>query len=243
MIKDMDVRTGLILLLIFYASFLGAGCARSSDEPAPDFVFETPVKSPHYVDNVPAHAAILPAVPINVIVNFDFDIISPSEIVITGPDNEVYSHGDILIDDNKLGMRVMMAADAPDGLYSVQYRACWPDGSCHDGSFQFAIDRSLESEFADLRGQSEVLINMSENRFEPQDIIIDAGTTVTWINNDPLEHYINTDPHPGHNYYPDKNSSALSTGETFTIELNVPGYYPYHCSAHPETMRAIIIVK
>ena len=115
------------------------------DEPAPDFVFETPVKSPHYVDNVPAHASILPAVPINVIVNFDFDIISPSEIVVTGPDNEVYSHGDILIDDNKLGMRVMMAADAPDGLYSVGYKAYWPDGSYHDGSFQFAIDKSNQN--------------------------------------------------------------------------------------------------
>jgi plastocyanin/methionine-rich copper-binding protein CopC len=215
----------------------------STDDPEVEFTFETPVKSPHYVDNVPAHAAVIPDVPINIVVNFDFDVIPPSEIVVTGQDSQVYSFGDTAIDDNKLGMRVMMDPESPDGKYQVDYKACWPDGSCHDGMFQFAIDRTLASAFTDLRGQSEITVNMENNSFELQDIIIDAGTTLTWINSDSVDHYINTDPHPGHNYYPDQNSRALAGGETYSITLNTPGYYPYHCSAHPETMKAVIIVR
>lgn len=211
--------------------------------PEVEITFELPVKSPHYVDNVPAHEAIIPAVPINVVVNFDFDVIALSEIVITGQDGQVYSYGETLIDENKLGMRVMMDPDSPDGKYSVEYKACWPDGSCHDGMFQFAIDRTLASAFTDLRGQSEIIISMENNRFDLQDIIIDAGTTLKWINNDPFDHYINTDPHPGHNYYPEQNSRALAEGESFSLTLNTPGYYPYHCSAHPDTMKAVIIVE
>lgn len=84
---------------------------------------------------------------------------------------------------------------------------------------------------------------MENNSFEPQDIITDAGTTLTWVNNDPVDHYINTDPHPGHNYYPEQNSSAFASGETYSITLDTPEYYPYHCSAHPETMEAVIVVK
>lgn len=257
----------LLLLILLLSAVLIAGCTGSDvaveegadeneiDESTPDIpeesivdpeveiAFETPVKSPHYVDNVPAHAAITPDVPINIVVNFDFDIIFPSEVVITGEDGQIYSFGDTAIDDNKLGMRVKMDPESPDGKYTVDYKACWPDGSCHDGMFQFAVDRTLASAFTDLRGQSEIIINMRNNSFELQDIIIDAGTTLTWVNNDPVDHYINTDPHPGHNYYPEQNSRALANGETYTLTLSTPGYYPYHCSAHPETMNAVIIVK
>ena len=215
----------------------------SVGKPGQDVEFKTPVKTPHYVDNVPAHASSIPAVPVNVVINFDFDVIPSSEIVITGPDGQIYSLGDTIIDDNKLGMRVMMDPESPEGLYTVEYSACWPDGSCHDGMFQFVIDKALSLGFIDLRGQSEVLIDMSHNNFDPQDIIIDAGTALTWINNDSVDHYINTDPHPGHNYYPEFNSRAIANGETYSVILDEPGYYPYHCSAHPATMTAIIIVE
>lgn len=257
--------TALILILF---AFLVSACSVSDtgieDEPAVEdievdtdsddpeepleetslsFVFETPVKSPHYVDNVPFHASVIPAVPVNVIVNFDFDVIPSSAIVITGQDGQVYSTGDTIIDDNKLGMRVMMEPDSPEGLYTVTYQACWPDGSCHEGMFQFAIDRSLLSEFEDLKGQPEIVVDMQHNYFEPEDIIIDVGTTITWVNNDTIDHYINTDPHPGHNYFPVHNSRSIAGGESFSLKFDQPGYYPYHCSAHPATMIATIIVE
>lgn len=210
---------------------------------AVEIEFDDPVKTPHYVDNVPAHASIIPAVPINVVINFDFDIISASEIKITGGDGQLYNSGDTLIDNNRLGMRIEMKPESPDGTYIVEYSACWPDGSCHEGMFQFAIDRSLRAGFTDLKGQQEIIIDMQNLMFDPQDIIINKGTTLKWINRETVEHYVNTDPHPGHNYFPDQNSTAITKDEIFSLIFDFPGYYPYHCSAHPETMKAVIIVE
>lgn len=211
--------------------------------PKKEINFENPVKTPHYVDNVPAHSEIIPAVPLNVVVNFNFDIVLPSEITIMDESLQIYSVGETIIDENKLGMRVKMQNDAPEGLYTVEYKACWPDGSCHEGMFQFAIDKTIASDFSDLRGQSNVVINMKNQKFEPQDIIINKGTIVTWTNQENIEHYVNTDPHPGHNYFFEQNSAVLYLGDSFSLQFNNPGYYPYHCSVHPETMRAIIIVE
>jgi hypothetical protein len=36
-------------------------------------------------------------------------------------------------------MSTDLPADAGAGLYLVKYTACWPDGSCHDGQFAFAV--------------------------------------------------------------------------------------------------------
>lgn len=213
------------------------------DMMAGEIVFEDPVKTPHYVENIPEHGSIIPAVPVNIVINFNFDLGPGSDIEILGEDGNNYDIGDVEIDDNKLGMRKKMDSQSPDGLYVVKYKACWPDGSCHDGSFQFYIDSSKREDFQDMKGQTGVTVDMVNITFDPAYIIIDEGTTITWVNKDSAAHYINTDPHPGHNYYPDQNSSSLTKGDEYSVTFDMPGYYPYHCSAHPVSMRGTIIVE
>jgi methionine-rich copper-binding protein CopC len=102
--------------------------------------FENPVKSAHYVGNTPQHAETLNYVPGSVAVNFNFDLAAPSSIAISqnGAD---YGQGETIIGDDKLVLMRNMNPDAPDGTYTVNYKACWPDGSCHDGSFQFEVKK------------------------------------------------------------------------------------------------------
>ena len=90
-----------------------------------------------------------------VIVEVNFDLHEDSEIIIES-DGKQYNSGDVTIDENNLTLRVGMDPESPDGLYKVSYSACWPDGSCHEGSFEFAIDRNLSEDFTDLRGTKEV---------------------------------------------------------------------------------------
>ena len=206
------------------------------------FTFTTPKKSAHYESNTPVHGAVLAGVPTNVVIDFNFDLAPPSEIKIE-KDGRNYGFGETVIDQNKLAMRRNMASDAPDGLYTVSYNACWPDGSCHDGSFQFAIDRTKSGEFEDMTSQSEVTVKLSQIMFEPQNIKISKGTKVTWVNNDSVEHYVNTDSHPAHTYFPQQNSQALKNGDTYSITFETAGIYPYHCSAHAQTMAGSIIVE
>jgi plastocyanin len=157
-------------------------------------------------------------------------------------DDKEYGQGDTTIDNNKLSMRRGFASDAPNGIYMVIYKACWPDQSCHDGSFEFAVDRSKASGYENMQNKKEVTIHMSEIMFAPKNILISPGTKVTWVNDEEVEHYVNTDSHPAHTYYPIQNSRSLVKGAGYSATFDKPGAYPYHCSSHANTMIGNIIV-
>ena len=208
---------------------------------AMEITFGGAKKSAHYETNTPAHGSILAAAPVNVVIDFNFDLAAPSAISIT-KDGKEYGRGETIIDTNRLSMRRSFAADAPDGLYKVEYKACWPDRSCHDGNFEFAIDRSGVSSYENMQGKKEVTIRMSEIMFTPKNIVITLGTKVIWINDENVEHYVNTDSHPAHTYHPAQNSRSLAKGASYSVIFDKPGAYPYHCSAHAGTMVGNIVV-
>lgn len=218
-----------------------------SQEPASqaesaEFSFANPKKGAHFESSTPAHTSILAAAPHEVVIDFNFDLASNSTIVIE-KDGRDYGEGNTSVDANKLGLRRQMDTDAPDGLYTVKYNGCWPDRTCHDGHFQFAIDRTRASTYQDFRSQNEVTIKMSEIKFQPMNIRIKAGTKVTWVNDDSVEHYVNTDSHPAHSHVPDFNSRALGRGESYSHTFREIGAVPYHCSAHAADMTGTILVE
>ena len=128
-------------------------------------------------------------------------------------------------------------------MYTVKYTACWPDKSCHEGHSQFAVDRSSAGAYVDWRNQADVEIKMSEIAFKPRNVRVSRGTRVTWVNDEDVAHYVNTDAHPSHTYYPLQNSKVLARGERFSLAFDTPGIYPYHCSAHASVMGGSIIVE
>ena len=205
--------------------------------------FDRPKKSAHYESNTPAHGAVLAGQPLRVVIDFNFDLAEPSQITVT-KDSRTYSTGATHIYDNKLAMATDLLP-MPDGLYTVAYKACWPDQSCHDGRFQFALNRSLASSFTDLSQSNEITIRMSDIKFKPMNIIVKSGAKVTWINDDNEGHYTNTDAHPSHTYQQDMNSRLLKKGEQFSYVVRHPSgsILPYHCSAHAAGMTGTILVK
>ena len=204
--------------------------------------FTSPKKSAHYESNTPAHEAILAAPPLNVVVDFNFDLSAKSTLEITF-EGKNYATAPASVDENKLALRAPMDPNASDGLYTVSYNACWPDNTCHDGSFQFGIDRRVSRDFADERGKKNVTIKLTNTQFAPSSVRVSAGTTVTWVNDDAVEHYVNTDSHPAHTFFPAQNSKLLKKADTFSLTFDSVGAYPYHCSAHEATMRAMIVVE
>lgn len=204
--------------------------------------FANTKKAAHYESNTPEHSSTLAGVPTNVVINFNFDLAKPSNISIT-KDGKEYGVGETSIDDSKLTLRRSIEQTAPDGIYTVSYKACWPDGSCHDGSFQFKIDKTGASFYEDLTAKTEVTIDMKAIMFEPKNIKVKKGTKVIWTNSDSVAHYVNTDSHPGHSYEPGINSDVLQSGDSYSYTFTKVGLYPYHCSAHAATMTANILVE
>mgnify|MGYP001573672222 FL=1 len=204
--------------------------------------FEKPKKSAHYESNTPAHSAILAAAPLNVVIDFNFDLTPPSSIKIE-KDGTDYGVGETKIDPSALALRRDFSSEAPDGLYKVSYSACWSDTSCHDGYFQFTIDRKAKVGFSDLKNQKEVTIKLSQIKFNPFKVLVSPGTKVTWVNDDAVTHTVNTDSHPAHTYYLPQNSRKLEKDDSYSVVFDKPGIYPYHCSPHAATMQGQIVVE
>lgn len=245
--RVLYIGLGVGVLLIIGAFLIFGKTQQSAQQPTPETTkqqqtFATPKKSAHFESNTPAHGAILAGVPVSVVMDFNFDLAKPSSIKIA-KDGQDYGVGETMIDENKLSMRRKMDSSSPDGIYTVDYNACWPDGSCHDGNFQFAIDGKLKKGFLDQTGQKEVVVKMSQIAFKPQNLRVSKGTKITWINDDSVEHYVNSDSHPAHTYFKEQNSQSLKKGESFAVTLKEAGIYPYHCSAHASQMTGNILVE
>lgn len=248
----MSYKILSLVLVILLAVVLG-GCKKkvsnttqqqsqpTSQSQVEGFTFNTPKKAAHWESNTPSHAAVLAGVPVNVVIDFNFDLASNSQINISKGGADVAA-GVTVIDDNKLAMRRSIKAGNGDGLYKVSYNACWPDGSCHDGTFEFAVSSSKGTSYIDMTSKDSVVIDLKDILFKPMDVKIKTGTRVTWTNSDNIEHFVNTDSHPAHTYFKDQNSSALATGESYSLTYDTPGIYPYHCSAHASGMVGNILV-
>ncbi len=92
----------------------------------------------HFVDSMPMHEETLAAPPTQVVLNFNFTLSDASTITVEKDGSELKTVPGKLGAD-KLSMTTELPADAGAGLYLVKYKACWPDNSCHNGQFAFAV--------------------------------------------------------------------------------------------------------
>lgn len=72
--------------------------------------------------------------------------------------------------------------------------------------------------------------------FEPMQLVVPAGATVTWTNHDEEPHVVTS---AGGQF---KNSPALDTDDRYSAVFSKPGTYAYFCSIHPQ-MTATIVVR
>jgi amicyanin len=71
--------------------------------------------------------------------------------------------------------------------------------------------------------------------FEPLEVTVKAGTTITWTNRDDIPHtVVSTDKA--------FKSKVLDTDERYSFTFSTPGTFPYFCSIHPK-MTGTVVVK
>ena len=71
-------------------------------------------------------------------------------------------------------------------------------------------------------------------RFDPKQIEIDAGETVTWTNDDNFTHTVKVDGQEDHKAEP---------GDEVSITFDEPGTYEYVCTLHRQDMDGTVIVR
>jgi plastocyanin len=70
--------------------------------------------------------------------------------------------------------------------------------------------------------------------FNPQQITVHAGDTVTWVNHDDIPHTVTSKTLV-------LRSQALDTDDRFSFTFTTPGSFPYFCSLHPHMTGTIVV--
>jgi plastocyanin len=73
--------------------------------------------------------------------------------------------------------------------------------------------------------------------YKPDPIQIKAGTTVTWVNRDPVIHTVTqgVSPHPGGVF----DSGVINKDQSWSYTFTAPGSYPYFCLVHPDMIAMV----
>jgi amicyanin len=94
-----------------------------------------------------------------------------------------------------------------------------------------------ESPSARNAGSSPVKVSIDHSVFEPKELVITAGTTVTWVNAEEVPHTVTSTASP-----PLFDSRTLRADGTFSFEFTAAGTYDYFCKVHPY-MTGKVVVK
>jgi amicyanin len=98
-----------------------------------------------------------------------------------------------------------------------------------------SMDMSKDQNEATQKATAETNEVAIENfAFSPATIKVKKGTTVTWTNNDSVEHTIT-----GDSGGPD--SELIGQGDTYTFTFNETGTFDYHCKPHPSMVGKVIV--
>lgn len=80
---------------------------------------------------------------------------------------------------------------------------------------------------------ADTAVKISNFTFNPPQITVKAGTTVTWTNEDDIPHTIVSPP--------SIRSKALDSDDKFSFTFTTPGTYKYFCGLHPHMTGAIVV--
>jgi plastocyanin len=79
-------------------------------------------------------------------------------------------------------------------------------------------------------------VTIEDFDFAPKALLVTAGTTVTWTNDDASTHTATGDDG-------EFDTKSLSPGDSGELTFEEAGTFTYHCEIHPTTMKAEIIVE
>jgi nitrite reductase (NO-forming) len=73
----------------------------------------------------------------------------------------------------------------------------------------------------------QVTVHMAGFKYSPATVEVPAGSTVTWVNDDPVYHTVTSDEPSG-----PLHSANLTAGQTFAYTFPTEGTFAYHCIPH-----------
>ena len=85
-------------------------------------------------------------------------------------------------------------------------------------------------------------VTLENVQFNPSDVTIKAGETVTFTNNESIPHDVHKSSGPGGDFASGPDG-GMQQGDSFKLKLAQPGTYKYVCHVHAPGMSGTITVK
>jgi amicyanin len=79
-----------------------------------------------------------------------------------------------------------------------------------------------------------VEVKIDNFTFNPQQITVKAGDTVTWVNHDDIPHTVTSKTMAF-------RSKAMDSDDKFSFTFTTPGKFDYFCSLHPHMTGTIVV--
>jgi amicyanin len=83
-------------------------------------------------------------------------------------------------------------------------------------------------------GAEEATVKIDNFAFEPAQLTVKVGTTVTWVNADDIPHTVAATAKAF-------RSKALDTDDKFSFTFTTPGAYAYFCTLHPHMQGTVTV--
>lgn len=84
-------------------------------------------------------------------------------------------------------------------------------------------------------------VNITASGFSTKEITIKAGESVTWENQDSVDHTVNSAVHPTHLVYPPLNLGVIKPGEQKSLAFPAVGTYKYHDHLNPSLTGSVTV--
>jgi plastocyanin len=85
-------------------------------------------------------------------------------------------------------------------------------------------------------------VSMQNIQFDPKNITVKPGETITFTNDESVPHDVHKQSGPGGDFASGPDG-GMQQGDTFDLKLDKPGKYEYVCHVHAPGMAGTITVK
>jgi plastocyanin len=87
------------------------------------------------------------------------------------------------------------------------------------------------------KAQKDVAVEVVDIDYEPREVTVAKGGTITWTHTGNLPHTVTKDGGAG----PEFDSDTMNNGDTFEQTFDTPGTIEYVCKIHPQQRGSITV--
>lgn len=101
---------------------------------------------------------------------------------------------------------------------------------------------SETSENGDTQTAETAEVTYTDDGFSPETTTVEAGTTVTWVNESDGQMWVASSVHPTHNELPEFDQrNGVETGGEFSFQFDETGEWGYHNHLNPSDKGTVVV--